>query len=65
MVFKMVSGSASGTVSTSASIKGNFVSVQVAVSGVGIPIEELDLIWEKFYKIDKSRARTNVNTLSR
>ncbi|MCL6479053.1 MAG: HAMP domain-containing histidine kinase [Peptococcaceae bacterium] len=34
-----------------------FVKVSVTDSGPGIPGEEQELIWEKFYKVDKSRAR--------
>ncbi|MFZ5643652.1 MAG: sensor histidine kinase [Bacillota bacterium] len=35
----------------------NSFRVSVSDSGPGIPEGELELIWEKFYKVDKSRAR--------
>lgn len=34
------------------------VAVTVADQGEGIPAEDLPMIWERFYKVDKSRART-------
>jgi len=39
---------------------GAFACVKVADSGPGIPQDQQDLIWEKFYKVDKSRVRNNV-----
>lgn len=33
------------------------ICVEVADTGSGIPKEELELIWERFYKADKSRTR--------
>lgn len=39
-------------------LPGNgFVRISVTDAGPGIPAGELDLIWEKFYKVDKSRSR--------
>jgi len=35
-----------------------FARINVTDSGPGIPEPEQDLIWEKFYKVDKSRARS-------
>ncbi len=32
-------------------------TVQVADSGVGIPEDELEHIYERFYRVDKSRSR--------
>lgn len=37
------------------------VSLSVRDSGIGIPAEELPLIWERFYKADKSRSRQKEN----
>ena len=34
-----------------------FFSVDVADSGIGIPEESLDQIYERFYRVDKSRSR--------
>ena len=34
-----------------------FFTVEVADSGIGIPEESLDQIYERFYRVDKSRAR--------
>ncbi|MFZ5590468.1 MAG: sensor histidine kinase [Bacillota bacterium] len=36
--------------------------LSVTDSGPGIPPDELPLIWEKFYKIEKSRARESAGT---
>jgi len=31
--------------------------VQIADSGIGIPVEELTFIFEPFYRVDKSRSK--------
>lgn len=38
------------------------LQVSVTDTGPGIPPEEQPLIWERFYKVDKSRARTGGGT---
>ncbi len=46
-----------GIVSIKAKRVDGFAHISVIDSGSGIPQEEQELIWEKFYKTDKSRAR--------
>ncbi|MBM7855463.1 signal transduction histidine kinase [Desulfohalotomaculum tongense] len=46
----------------SAEEKQQSVSVSVSDTGPGIPEEELPLIWERFYKVDKSRTREGAGT---
>ena len=38
------------------------VFIQVTDNGPGIPEEEIENIWERFYKVDKSRARESRGT---
>ena len=47
-----------GKVNVEATMVNGFIRINVADSGPGIPETEQDLIWEKFYKVDKSRARS-------
>ncbi|MEW5958558.1 MAG: HAMP domain-containing sensor histidine kinase, partial [Chloroflexota bacterium] len=42
---------------TTASARGDFVSVSITDTGPGIPPEELARIFERFYQVDKSRKR--------
>ena len=46
-----------GEIKISAVRVSNDVRVTVKDSGPGIPPEEISLIWERFYKADKSRSR--------
>lgn len=39
-----------------------YVSLTVADTGRGIPPEDLDYIWERFYKVDKSHSRKEEGT---
>ena len=48
---------AGGEIKISAALAENDVRVIVEDSGPGIPQEELTLIWERFYKVDKARSR--------
>jgi signal transduction histidine kinase len=46
-----------GTVTVKAWQQENRVNISVADTGEGIPVEELPQIFERFYRLDKSRAR--------
>jgi signal transduction histidine kinase len=46
-----------GTIRVAANEKGKWVEVSVSDTGKGIPAEDLPHIFERFYRVDKSRAR--------
>lgn len=46
-----------GTVTVSVSQEPGWVTLEVADSGIGIPSAELDRIFERFYRVDKSHSR--------
>ena len=46
-----------GTITISAKESGKFVEVSVTDTGEGIPQEELENIFERLYRVDKSRSR--------
>ncbi|MDD5038054.1 MAG: ATP-binding protein, partial [Dehalococcoidales bacterium] len=46
-----------GTVTVAAGLQDRWIEVSVTDTGEGIPAEELPNIFERFYRVDKSRAR--------
>jgi signal transduction histidine kinase len=46
-----------GTITVAAAKQGDWVEVCVSDTGEGIPAEDLPHIFERFYRVDKSRAR--------
>ncbi|WP_424767896.1 sensor histidine kinase [Paenibacillus sp. sgz302251] len=48
-----------GTITISIQNDGDFGLIEIADTGSGIPEEELPLIWERLYRVDKSRSRTS------
>lgn len=51
-----------GTVKITLGTKNNCTFIAIKDSGPGIPPEELENIWERFYKVDKSRSRRGTGT---
>jgi len=48
---------AGGSIAVSAREDGDFVTVSVADTGIGIPRDEIGRIFERFYRVDKARSR--------
>lgn len=51
-----------GRVDVEVSVDGDFVTAAVADTGIGIPEEARQRIFERFYRVDKGRARKNGGT---
>lgn len=51
-----------GKISISAAPVGDFVEIHVSDTGVGIPEEHLLLLFERFYRVDRSRSRETGGT---
>ena len=47
-----------GTVSVSFSTEGKMAVVAITDTGIGIPPEDISLIFERFYRVDKARSRS-------
>ncbi|MCC6758405.1 MAG: HAMP domain-containing protein [Candidatus Omnitrophica bacterium] len=48
---------AGGEILISATIKGDWVEVCIADTGIGIPPQDLPRVFERFYRVDKSHSR--------
>ena len=51
-----------GSVKVSVTEKGDKLTLNVLDSGIGIPTEHLDKIFERFYRVDKSHSRQSGGT---
>jgi len=51
-----------GEIKVVAGEENEWVRVDVIDTGVGIPPEDLPLVWERFYKVDKARSRSSSGT---
>lgn len=40
------------------SLKNKVISIEITDHGMGIPKQDLDFIFDRFYRVDKSRARS-------
>ena len=45
----------------SVSVK-DYVYIEIADNGYGIPKEDVPFVWERFYKVDKARCQSEAGT---
>lgn len=57
IVLNAINYTAAGKVTISASSRNKYVEVIVRDTGIGIPQESLERIFERFYRVDKARSR--------
>lgn len=51
-----------GSVAVAVRPKGNQVELKVVDTGIGIPREDRERVFERFYRVDKSRSRETGGT---
>ncbi|NLJ34342.1 MAG: cell wall metabolism sensor histidine kinase WalK [Firmicutes bacterium] len=49
---------AGGSINIGARVEGDFIRTSIADTGIGIPLEDQDRIFERFYRVDKARSRS-------
>ncbi|HIT09316.1 MAG TPA: HAMP domain-containing histidine kinase [Candidatus Merdivicinus faecavium] len=42
--------------------KGEAARVEIVDTGIGIPVDQIDAVWERYYKIDRNHKRAAVGT---
>jgi signal transduction histidine kinase len=53
---------ADGRITVTAWQEGDYLNISVSDTGEGIPMEDLPMIFERFYRVDKSRTRATGGT---